>query len=60
MPAKQKASKSLSINPYIVKVYKQNKVLSSDLITRQIKKAKAVNQGAVIYIKRILLKSNLY
>jgi hypothetical protein len=60
VPAKRKASKSLSINPYIVKVYKRNKALSSNLITRQIEKAKAANQGAVIYIKRMLFKSNLY
>jgi hypothetical protein len=47
-------------NPYIVKVYKWNKVISNNLILKQIKKAKNANKGAVKYIKKKLLLSNLY
>jgi hypothetical protein len=57
---KQKASMALSNNPYIVKAHKRNKAISNDLILRQIKKAKAANQGAIIYTKKVLLKSDLY
>jgi hypothetical protein len=51
---------ALSNNPYIIKARKRNKVISNNLILRQIKKAKAANQGAIIYAKKVLLKSNLY
>ena len=34
---------ALSNNPYMVKAYKRNKVISNNLILRQIKKAKAAN-----------------
>jgi hypothetical protein len=51
---------ALSNNPYIVKAHKRNKAISNDLILRQIKKAKAANQGAIIYTKKVLLKSDLY
>jgi hypothetical protein len=57
---KRKASMALSNNLYTIKVYKRNKVISNDLILRQIKKAKATNQGAIIYTKKVLLKFNLY
>jgi hypothetical protein len=57
---KQKASTPLSNNPYIVKARKRNKALSNNPIIRQIKKAKATNQGAIIYTKKVLLKSNKY
>jgi hypothetical protein len=51
---------ALSNNPYIVKARKRNKVISNDLILRQIKKAKAADQGAITYTKKVLLKFNLY
>ena len=50
----------LSNNPYIVKVYKQNKAISNNLILKQIKKAKNINKCAIKYTKKKLLQSNLY
>jgi hypothetical protein len=47
-------------NPYIVKARKRNKAISNNPILGQIKKAKAANQGAITYAKKVLLKSNLY
>jgi hypothetical protein len=44
----------------MVKARKRNKVISNDLILGQIKKAKATDQGAIIYAKKVLLKSDLY
>jgi hypothetical protein len=51
---------ALSNNPYIVKARKRNKAISNDPILRQIEKAKAADQGAITYTKKVLLKSNLY
>jgi hypothetical protein len=51
---------ALSNNPYTVKARKRNKAISNNLILGQIKKAKAANQGAITYTKKVLLKSNLY
>ena len=44
----------------MVKARKRNKAISNNPILRQIEKAKAANQGAIIYAKKVLLKSNLY
>jgi len=57
---KRKASAPLSNNPYTVKARKRNEAISNDLILRQIKKAKAADQGAITYAKKVLLKSDKY
>jgi hypothetical protein len=57
---KRKVFTPLFNNPYIVKVYKQNKAISNNLILKQIEKAKNANKGTVKYIKKKLLLFNLY
>jgi hypothetical protein len=51
---------ALSNNPYTVKARKRNEAISNDLILGQIEKAKAADQGAITYAKKVLLKSDLY
>ncbi len=57
---KHKAKSKLLTNQNTVKACKRNKVLKADLICKQVEKAKAADQGAIIYSKKKLVKSERY
>ncbi len=57
---KRKAESKLSTNQNTVKACKRNEVLKADLIREQVEKTKAADQGAIIYSKKKLIKSERY
>ena len=52
---KQKAKYELSTNLYTIKAQKRLEALQNNTINLQIEKAKAADQGAIIYTKKKLI-----
>ena len=57
---KRKAEEQLSTNPNTVKARKRNKALSQDPVRKVVEKAKAADQGAVIYTRKKLGSTHKY